>query len=136
MTSIADELGLGDRVGFTGFVEDVPAAIRALNIVVHASTEPEPFGLVIVQAMACGRAVIVSAAGGAKELIEPEVTALSHSPGNVDELKVAIDRLSDDLDLRTRLGEAGRLNVAKHFGHERLAREIVPLYERVATRSR
>ena len=136
LRALVDSLGMTDRVGFTGFVDDAAAAMRALDIVVHASTEPEPFGLVIVQALGCARATIISAAGGAKELIEPEVTALSHSPGNVDELKAAINRLSDDLDLRTRLGGAGRLDAAKRFGHDRLAREIVPLYERVAARSR
>ena len=67
----AAALGLADRVGFTGFVEDVPAAMRGLDVVVHASTEPEPFGLVILQAMACARPVIVTAVGGACELIAP-----------------------------------------------------------------
>ena len=49
-------LGLEGRVGFTGFVEDAAQAMRALDVVVHASTEPEPFGLVIAEAMACARA--------------------------------------------------------------------------------
>lgn len=48
----AEALGLGDRVGFTGKVDDVSAVLRRLDIAVHASTEPEPFGLVIAEAMA------------------------------------------------------------------------------------
>lgn len=129
LRDIADELGLGERVGFTGFVEDVPAAMRALDIVIHASTEPEPFGLVIVQAMACGRAVVVSAAGGARELVEPGVDALTHAPGNVGELTAVISRLADDPGLRARLGTAGCLHATERFSRQRLANNLVPLYE-------
>ena len=57
--------GLESRVGFTGFVQDSATAMRALDIVVHASTDPEPFGLVIAEAMACGKPVVASRAGGA-----------------------------------------------------------------------
>src|SRR5688500_13647580 len=49
----AEARGIGNVVGFTGTVDDVPSVLRALDIVVHASTEPEPFGLVIAEAMAC-----------------------------------------------------------------------------------
>ena len=49
----ARDLGIAKDVGFTGFIADVPAAMRSLDIVVHACTEPEPFGLVILQALAC-----------------------------------------------------------------------------------
>ena len=67
---VALHFGLKDKVGFTGFIDDSASALRACDIVVHASTQPEPFGLVIVEAMACGRPVIVSRAGGAAELVE------------------------------------------------------------------
>jgi glycosyltransferase involved in cell wall biosynthesis len=71
----AKALGLSDRIGFTGVVSDSSTAMRALDVVVHASTDPEPFGLVIAEAMACGRSVVTSAAGGARELTEPDVNA-------------------------------------------------------------
>ena len=60
---VADTLSLNGNVGFTGFVNDPAAAIRALDIVVHASTSPEPFGRVIAEAMACGKPVIMSGSG-------------------------------------------------------------------------
>src|SRR5262249_20460497 len=78
--------GLSDRVGLTGFVPRQESALRALDIVVHASTAPEPFGLVIAEAMACARPVIVSRAGGAAELVTDRRDALTHAPGEVDEL--------------------------------------------------
>src|SRR5262249_52926653 len=56
------------RLGFVPFQNDLAPFYRALDIVVHASTRPEPFGLTIAEAMACGRAVVVTRSGGAAEL--------------------------------------------------------------------
>ena len=121
--------GCADRVGFTGFVEDVPAAMRGLDVVVHASTEPEPFGLVILQAMACARPVIVTAVGGACELIEPGENALAVPAGDSAALALAIERLAADPALRLRLAEAGRANAERRFSRARLSVEAVRLYE-------
>jgi glycosyltransferase involved in cell wall biosynthesis len=128
----ARQLGIADRVGFTGFVEQPAAAMRSLEIVVHASTAPEPFGLVIIEGMACGRAVIASEAGGAAELFEPGRTALGHPPGDVAQLAACITQLANDPDLRARLGQAGRAVVAQRFDRRRLATDLIPIYESVA----
>jgi glycosyltransferase involved in cell wall biosynthesis len=131
LKTTAERLGLGDvsgRVGFIGFVAEPAAAMRSLDIVVHASTEPEPFGLVIVEAMACGRAVIVSDAGGAAELIEPGVNALAHLPGDAAQLAQRITQLAADPELRARLGAAGRITAEQRFNRKRLATELIPIY--------
>jgi glycosyltransferase involved in cell wall biosynthesis len=122
-------LGLEGRVGFTGFVQDSSMAMRALDIVVHASTDPEPFGLVIAEAMACRKAVVVSRAGGASELIEPGVNALAFNPGEASELAQRIEELARDAHLRERLGRAGRLLAEQRFHRRRMARELTPIYE-------
>jgi len=121
--------GLSDRVGFTGFVTTPEAALRALDIVVHASTAPEPFGLVIAQAMACGRAVIASEAGGALEVITPGVDALGHAPGDAAGLADRVAELARDPALRERLGRAGRATAERRFNRARLAEELLPVYE-------
>jgi glycosyltransferase involved in cell wall biosynthesis len=126
-------LGINDRVAFTGFIRQSDAALRALDIVVHASTSPEPFGLVIAEAMACGRAVIVSQAGGADELVRPDVDALTHTPGDVGELASRIAALARDGSLRTRLGAEARVTAERTFDDSRLAREIVPVYRDAMT---
>ena len=122
-------LGLEDRVGFTGFVPDASKAMRALDIVVHASTDPEPFGLVIAEAMACRKPVVVSRAGGASELIEPGVNALAFNPGDASELARRIEELARDANLRVRLGRAGRTMAEQRFHRRRMARELAPIYE-------
>jgi glycosyltransferase involved in cell wall biosynthesis len=126
---LAESLRLGDRVGFTGFIRESDTALRALDIVVHASTQPEPFGLVIAEAMACGRAVVVSRAGGAAELVSHDIDALTHPPGDVGELAARIAALAADAPLRARLGAAARGTAERRFDQNRLAREIVPVYQ-------
>lgn len=132
---LARELGVYDRVGFTGYVEHSARAMRALDVVVHASTEPEPFGLVIAEAMACGRAVIASQAGGAAELVSVGVDALGHSPGDAAGLARRIEDLVADGELRSRLGAAGRATAERRFDRARLAGELVPVYRAAAARS-
>jgi len=116
-----------DTVGFTGRVEDVPAALRALDIVVHASVEPEPFGLVIAEAMACGRPLVVSRAGGAAEIAQ--AGALFHDPGDADGLADRLTQLANDPPLRAELGIAGREAAARLFARRHLASALIPVYE-------
>jgi glycosyltransferase involved in cell wall biosynthesis len=132
LRATAQRLGISDRVGFTGFVDDVPAAIRSLDIVVHASTEPEPFGLAIIEAMSCGRPVIASAAGGAAEIAQLSGGVTLHPPGDIAALARCIERLVCDPSERARLGASGRAAAEKSFRRSRLADQIVPIFERVA----
>ena len=127
------ELGLEKIVGFSGFVDDSAAALRALDIVVHASTQPEPFGLAIAEGMACGKPVIVSGAGGASEIVTPGVDALTHPPGNVDALAECIVKLASDRGLRNRIGAAARSSAERQFSRERVVAEILPIYQGVAS---
>ena len=83
------------------------ASMRALDVVVHASTLPEPFGLVIAEAMACGRAVITSGTGGAGELVRDGVDAVTHRPGDAGRSGVA-DREARRRTRRSEHGSAAR----------------------------
>jgi glycosyltransferase involved in cell wall biosynthesis len=129
---IAAQHGLGERVGFTGFVREAESVMRALDVVVHASTTPEPFGLVIAEAMACGRALVTSATGGAAELVRDGEDALTHRPGNVADLTRAIHALAADQGLRARLGAAARAAAVARFDARRLAGEFADTYEAAA----
>lgn len=120
--------GLAGRVGFTGFLNDTAEAMRSLDVVVHASTEPEPFGMVIIEAMACAKPVIVSQAGGAAELFQDEQTALGFAAGDVTSLARQMARLAADGSLRVRLGQAARAAAEQSFHGQRMAHEVVRLY--------
>jgi glycosyltransferase involved in cell wall biosynthesis len=129
---LIETLSLSRRIGLTGFVDRPASAMRALDVVVHASTEPEPFGLVIAEGMACGKAVITSHSGGATELVEEKINALTHQPGDAKALARAIVELTTDAHLRARLGAAGRLTAEQRFDRTRLATELIPIYQEVS----
>jgi glycosyltransferase involved in cell wall biosynthesis len=71
---LAADLGLAERVTFVGHVTDVMTLMAACDVVAHCSTAPEPFGLVIAEAMLAGTPVIASDAGGAREIVIPGET--------------------------------------------------------------
>jgi glycosyltransferase involved in cell wall biosynthesis len=117
----AQKLGVGNRVGFTGFLPDIAAAIRSVDIVVHASTRPEPFGRVLIEAMACGKPVITTGLGGSAEIVSTGPGTLKFWPGEADDLAKTISKLVLDSGLRKSLGESARKTAVRHFGREQLA---------------
>ena len=120
--------GLAGRVGFIPFHPDPADVYRMLDVAVHASIRPEPFGLTIVEAMGCGKPVVVAAAGGAAELFTPDYDGLGHTPGDATELAGAIARLAADPGLRAQLGANARRSVVDRFSQERYGREIAAVY--------
>lgn len=109
-----DRLDLADRVEMTGHVDDVDPYYRRADILVHASTTPEPFGQVLVEGMGAGLPVVAAAAGGPTEIVTHGVDGLLYVPGDVDALAAAIRRLVGDEVLRRRLGEAARASAARY----------------------
>ncbi len=123
-------LGLADRLEFRGFRRDVAAELASLDILVHASVIPEPFGQVITEGMAAGLPVIAAAAGGALELVEHERTGLLHPPGDVAALAENLRRLASSSELRARLGQEARTSVGA-FLPDQIARQMLGCYEDV-----
>jgi glycosyltransferase involved in cell wall biosynthesis len=121
--------GLRGRVGFIPFQADPADVYRMLDVVVHASTRPEPFGLTIVEAMACGKPVIVAAAGGASELFSSEFDGLGHPPGDATALAAAISRLAGDAALRRLLGTNARQSAVANFSLDRYGQELSAIYK-------
>jgi glycosyltransferase involved in cell wall biosynthesis len=123
-------LGIEDRVELRGFQDDLPSTVGSLDVVVHCSVLPEPFGQVIVEAMAAGRPVIAAAEGGPLEIIEVGTTGLLHPPGNVDALAETLRSVAADPALRARLSDAGR-RAARRYSPERAATEFADVWEAV-----
>jgi glycosyltransferase involved in cell wall biosynthesis len=89
----AEALGVADRLRLAGECDDMPAALMLADIVVHASTEPEAFGRVVIEAQAMGRPVIASDLGGPVETVEHGVTGWRVPPGDAEVLAAAIDQV-------------------------------------------
>lgn len=128
MRSIARELGVAERVSFVPFQADPAPVYRALDIVVHASTQAEPFGLSVAEAMACGRPVIVSAAGGVMELIQDGIDAIAVKPQDVTGLARAMRELIDSPGRRIELGKAARASAEARFDRRRIGPQILAIY--------
>ena len=98
---------LDDHITVAGFQENIPLWMQAMDIVVHAS-DHEPFGIVIVEAMALGKPVVAGASGGPKEIITPEENGLLAPYGDADTLARQIIRYLDDSDFAKSVGAAAR----------------------------
>lgn len=127
---------LSDAVRFAGFQSDMPRFYAAADVVVHSSIEPEPFGMVLVEAMACGKPVIASDAGGPREIVENGVTGLLVPPGDAARLADAISILLSDPERRRRMGQAGAARVRDRFSAERMVRQVEKVYQEIAAEPR
>jgi L-malate glycosyltransferase len=127
----AEKLGLSHHVRFLGARIDVAAIMKMLDLLVINSSA-EPFGLVALEAMACGTPVVAAACDGLKEIIESGVDGWLVTPGNETELVAAILDLSRRPEFSTRLAQAGKKKVADSFSAERYMRELENFYDSVS----
>jgi len=123
-----EELGIGDRVEFRGFRDDVAAELDTLDVLVHASVLPEPFGLAVVEGMAAGLTVVASDAGGPTEVIVHDANGLLYPPGDAGALASALRRVAGDTELRHRLGAAARES-AGAFTPDAVATRVLGVYD-------
>ena len=103
----AREAGLEDCVRFVPFVDDIYSVWAASDIAVVPSLEPEPFGMVAIEAMACCLPVIAAGHGGLLDIVEPEATGLFFQPRQARSLADSLARLLGDKELRIRMGAEG-----------------------------
>lgn len=113
----ASSEAMAGRVLLLGPRSDVPALLALSTIVLHASTEPEPFGRTFLEGMAMGRPVIAANAGGPAEVISDGVDGVLIEPGRPELLAQAILALLDDAAARDRMGQAAALT-ARRFSIE------------------
>lgn len=111
---LADELGISARVDFRGFRLDTAAELARMDILVHASVIPEPFGQVIMEGMAGRVPVVAAAAGGPAELISHDINGLLYPMGDQTELARTLRDLADDAQRRARLVDGGLQTSAAH----------------------
>ena len=134
LRELARELGLGDRVHFTGNRDDALELMLGCDVVCHCPLEREPFGMVVLEAMALGRAVVASRCGGPEEMIDHGRSGMLVDPGDASGLAGRLAALVGDPDERERLGAAARDEAAARFGSEAAGAALDRLYRDVARR--
>ncbi len=109
------EQGLSDRIIMTGERSDVPACLDAMDVLIHSSTTPEPFGRVMIEGMALSKPVIAPSEGGPLEIIVDGETGILVEPRSPEALADAIVTLCSNPDLSRKMGQAGRERVDAVF---------------------
>jgi glycosyltransferase involved in cell wall biosynthesis len=129
---IARQAGVFDRVVFRGGLAraDVPPLMRSADAVVSVPWY-EPFGIVPVEAMACGVPVVGAAVGGLIDTIVDGKTGFHVPPRDPLRLAATLRMLLDDEPLRRRLGQAGAQRAAENYGHDQVAAATLACYRRV-----
>jgi glycosyltransferase involved in cell wall biosynthesis len=123
LTAVADRLGIGERVHFAGHQPDGAAWMRGFDVVVHASRY-EPFGLVVLEAMASGTPLVAGAAGGPSEVVRDGVDGFLVGFGDAETLAERIGRYFADPVLAARMADAARER-AREFTPQRFAADVV-----------
>ena len=123
------ELGLQSRIHLLGFRGDIPALMKAMDIIVHASIAAEPFGRVIVEAMLACKPVIASRDGGAMEIIEHGVTGFLSPPGDAAALARTIQNLLDNPSKAAAAACAGQAHAREMFTIQATTARIAKVIE-------
>ncbi len=128
LRSLAAELGVAQRIVWAGYHDNAPTVMAALDILALPSIRPEPFGMVVIEAMASGKPVIATAHGGPLESVVDGETGLLVSPADPEEMGAALVRLSDDRRLRAEMGANGRRRAVDVFGFRQHVQAFQDLY--------
>ncbi len=128
--SLARQLGLGDRILFTGVRADVPEILSALDLVV-SSSQWEGMPNVIMEAMAGSKPVVATAVGGTPELVIPGETGLLVPPRDPEAIAQACQKMIENPGQALKMGKAGRSRIEKFFSIEKMVRDTENIYQRL-----
>jgi glycosyltransferase involved in cell wall biosynthesis len=124
LRTLAHQLGIAERIHFLGFRRDIPQLMKAVDIVAHTSTAPEPFGRVIVEGQLAQRPVVATEAGGALEIIGHGDTGFLIPPDNPEALARTIQRLIDEPTLAHSVAQRGRTVASDRFSTTRMLNAV------------
>jgi glycosyltransferase involved in cell wall biosynthesis len=123
------ERSLENNVVITGYRSDIPELMNALDILIHASTIPEPFGMVVLEGMCLKKPVIATNIGGPTEIIENGVSGILVPPGDPTALAEKIEYLLEDPELREKIGGNAFKRVEEKFSLEEFSSQINKFYK-------
>lgn len=134
LENLVESNGLGEIVRIVDHCDDMPAAYMLTDIVVSASTDPEAFGRVVIEAQSLGRPVIATAHGGAQETVIENETGWLVKPGDPKALAKTIQRALDlSPEDRAALSEKGIANIHNNFSKDAMCTKTLEVYNEVLT---
>lgn len=125
------DLGLERHIIVTGYRSNVSDYVNALEVLIHASVAPEPFGRVLLEGMALRKPLVASNGGAVPEIVQHGVTGLLFTPGDAEDLARALLVLLGNRELVCAMGEAGFTRLVEHFGIDSNVRQTQALYEEI-----
>lgn len=129
--------GLKKNVICTGFLprNRIPRIYAAADVVVFPSIWPEPFGLVLTEAMCMGKPIVASKVGGITDIVQNGVNGLLTEPNDTDGLATAIITLLNDTKLAKRLSESGKVSVERYH-EDTVLKKLVAVYQSLSRKQR
>jgi glycosyltransferase involved in cell wall biosynthesis len=128
LSELVKECGLEDRVIFTGFRNDIPRILADIDFYVHATISPEPFGRVLVEAMAARKPIIAPSWGGIPEIVVNNVTGLLFEPRNEEHLSKCLAYAVENRQVLQDMGEAGFKVAQEKFAASRHVDQVSQIY--------
>ncbi len=124
-------LGIEDKVIFTGFRDDIPYVMSAVDVLVHCPIEREGFPMIMIEAMACGRPIVTVPSGGIVEQVFDGVNGFVVPMRDTKALADATSRLISDGQRAQAMGQAGRRMVEEHLTIEMQTAQVEQVYDRM-----
>ncbi len=132
LENLVNSRGLGEIVRIVDHCDDMPAAYMLTDVVLSASTDPEAFGRILVEAQAMGRPVVASDHGGARETVIEGETGWLFPPGDVEALAATLDKvLGMSREIRSALAEKAIANVRENFSKQAMCDKTLDVYREV-----
>ena len=128
LDQIVEENGLKGSVIFTGFQKNPIDYMNLMDVVVHTSIDPEPFGIVLLEAMFLSKPLITTTIGGPAEIIENNKSGLLVEPGKPELLAEAVKKLLDDPVYAAGLGKQGNVRLHQQFTIEKNAEQTMKIF--------
>lgn len=125
------EYNITEKVAIIPFQKNIADFWQSIDIAVVPSTEPEPFGLVAVEAMLAKKPVVASNHGGLSEIVVNNETGLLVEPRNVNELIIALQKLIENEELRKSFGQKGYEKAIKEFSVEHYTKKIEGIFDAI-----
>jgi glycosyltransferase involved in cell wall biosynthesis len=134
LRALIENAGIARNVRFTGYQENVPDFVNIMAFVVHASIQAEPFGMVVLEAMAQCKAVVGSRAGGVVEMVVEESTGLTFPPGDSKTLAGHLLRLLNNPTLAAEMGRNAYRRLLQEFALGRYVSDVQAAYRAILER--